>query len=60
MLILLIKAENIERYRDESVSCAGCTNHGDFRKDRQVGWCTKVRRMMSTWHRVICDDYQAR
>lgn len=58
MVTFLIKPEQIEQQRGQSVNCARCSHHGDFRKDRQVGWCSKVRRMMSTWHPVLCSEFR--
>lgn len=39
------------------VNCAECQHLGDFDDEGQRGFCLLRRRMMATWHPVICSGF---
>lgn len=39
------------------VNCGACTKLGDFKKEKQAGFCLVFRRMQSTWHQVRCNRF---
>lgn len=56
--VQLIRPEEIQAHKDQSVNCARCARLGNFRADVQAGWCMRYRHMQSTWHPVLCPAFE--
>lgn len=40
------------------VNCGSCEHIGGFNAERQLGRCTQLMQMVSTWHPVLCRGYK--
>jgi len=41
-----------------AVNCARCHYLLEFKAEKQAGWCGACRRMVSTWHPVLCQIFK--
>ena len=48
-----------ERDSPGTVNCAKCRFICNFSAEKQAGWCGACRRMVSTWHPVRCEIFEA-
>jgi hypothetical protein len=44
-------------HADETHVCATCTNVGDKKKEKQIGFCMLHRIMVPTTRPVVCQEY---
>jgi len=54
----LVKPEDIEQLRDQSVTCGACVNAGDKKPEKQVAFCMVHRIMVSSTRPVICAEHR--
>lgn len=56
-IVFLTNDELVNRYGGIAVKCGSCVALCDHKKDRQAGWCSEHRCMVSSSTPVLCTRY---